>query len=274
MQEEFTNIVMLKALGFSLGKSRFSYTKLKILYQLHLHNKNILRGGWNHNHVSIDTLACHAGVSRDSVKRFIESDDSKWFVDIVHGKRTKRARFTTNSYFIKKEFVDIFSFLESQGFFKGFKSDNHIKWRKGFNNRLERWLLPLLEKGETLQSISDRISLVKEKLSTTKSTTVNVAKSTCTTNPRGLSSFTTPKEPNPVRISPLLEDIAKLENALRDRLFLKDWQIRSLLGNNTIGEVMFTTNQVLGWVDKGTKPRGAGLIWAQIKKNKAERRYL
>jgi len=272
MSEEFTNIVMLKYLGFSLGKTRFCYTKLQILYQFHLHNKNIKRGVWDHNCVSFDTLAKHAEVSRETAKRFVASEDSKMFVDIVHGKRTKHARFTSNSYYLKKEFVEIFDFLELHGFFKGYRSGDHVKWRKGFNNRLEKWLLPKLENGETLHSISSKLSLLKTKLSTTKRASVNEAKRACTTNPRGLSSFTTLKEPNPVRLSPVLEEFAKLDEALRTRLFLADWEIKALLGNNTLGELWFSTDQVLKWVDKGTKPRGAGILWAQIKKNRLQRR--
>ena len=268
-EEQFGNVVLLKYLGFDLGNKRMCYSQLKILYQLHLYSKNVERQVWNHVHVSLETFANHSGLSEKSVKRFLCSDKADLFVDIKRGKRTKRARFTSNAYYLKKEFVEIFSFLERFGFFKGYGSGDHVKWRKGFNSRLERWLLPTLESGKELSQICH----LKAKLSTTKRPAVEVAKRPCTTNPRGLSSFTTLKDLNPVRLNPILEDFSFLEEALRTRLSLKEWEIRALLGKNTLPEVWYCTNEVLRWIDTGTVPRGAGLIWSRLNKRRKERNY-
>lgn len=136
-------------------RARSSPTKIKILYHLFQLHKNIESGRWKENFQSKTRIAKSAGVGKKHFSEFVNSSDFALFGEVIH-------RYgTTNIYRLKKWVIDIFYFLEKKGMMKEFRN-SFEKWKKTFLERVDKWLIPLLQKGVTF------VNILMNKLSTKK----------------------------------------------------------------------------------------------------------
>lgn len=95
-------------------------------------------------------------ISRKAVTKFITGEGLVFF------KKTRRFQ-ATNIYKMHEWVIDVFRFFEKKGMMKGIMED-YDKWREVFLRRLNKWLLPLLEKGNTLKHILMNKICTKPKL--------------------------------------------------------------------------------------------------------------
>lgn len=151
-QNDTTNILTLKFLlqpciprGKKNLRIRSSPTQFKILTAIYQLRKNVLSKKWEKVAPGKAKIAKTARSSRDSVTRFINGTGLAFF------KKTTRFK-ATNLYDLEPWVVKCFQFFEKKGMMKGIIQDFE-KWRKTFLLRINKWLLPLLEKGFSLNDI-------------------------------------------------------------------------------------------------------------------------
>jgi hypothetical protein len=238
-------------------RKRSSFTPLEIVYQLYLYHKNVDRGRWVDIHPAKETIAAHCGVSRSSITNFINSKiiRTDLFFHVKRGKRIN-GRFEANQYALHPKIKKCFSFLERKGFFKGMKKDR-VQWRKWFNTRLEKWLIPLLEKGKSLDQILNRDLNRPSTKTDAKLATVKPAKLADTTLKDSLKDLTTLRHTNNPGVAPssILLEFQELEGQLRDRLFLPEYQVKSFLKSNSFNILSKAVSATIYWTEGEWKPR-------------------
>lgn len=242
---------------------RRSYSSFECLYQFHLYHKNLESGKWADIYTSKETIADHSGLCRATVTKFITSSESSLLLDVRKGIRRK-GKHSPNRYSLKPEIRQAMLFLERKGFFKGMK-ENRQKWRRWFDQRLEKWLIPLLEKGLSFSQILKGESSM---LSTAKIAAVKTPKIAATTL---RSSPTTHSHlDNPVVPPSFLQPIGYIYGTMRDRLQIPEWQIKSFILNNNLNMLTSCVKEADLQTRGNWKPdRMCAYLQAKINKRKS-----
>ena len=239
------SIYLIRHLGDAnlMGKRRkIRSSEIKILYQIHLYGKNIKRGKWNAVFPSRSTIASHAGISEESVKRFICSDHFKIF-----GSKQER-QGTSNIYHLKRWVVDLFDAFERVGMMKGF-STNFGQLRITFFKRLNMAFIPLIQKGHSLNEVMNKLSTKSPlKLPDQKS-----LKLPATTYPSD-RPFTTSYEyktkiENPT--IPVVNDFVAISRILFSRFHLKEGDINQVLGRYDLYHHKRAAREMNLWMQRG-----------------------
>lgn len=282
-QRQLETILLIKSLGDGKAnpfldkpkRKRISFTPLWIVYQIHLYQKNVDRGKWKDIHTMKETIAANAGISRTSVTNFFNSKiiGSDLFVGIARYLKRTKGKFQSNRYWLKEGIAEALHFLERKGFFKNFKSDP-VKWRKGFEARLESWLIPLLEKGLTLEQIFKGELSIRSQLSTAKLSVVEPPKLAYTTLPPE-ESFTTHRHlDNPVAIADFeIPEIGILHGKLI-RLDIPKWQIKNFMLHNSLSILSAATDNTIKMTNGGWQPdRMPALLQSNINRYEKRQRH-
>jgi len=93
-------------------RARSSPTKIKTLYHLFQLYKNVESGKWGAIYQGKERLSKNAGISKNHLSEFVNSEDFKIFGDIQHRKGK------TSIYRLKRWVVDAFHFFEKKGMMK------------------------------------------------------------------------------------------------------------------------------------------------------------
>lgn len=254
-------------------RKRASCTPIRILYQLYLYQKNVDRGAWKDIRTMKETIAKNAGISRTSVTNFLNSKlfGVDLFIGIAKYGRNK-GRFPANRYWLKPGIQGCLRVLEKKGFFRGIK-EGGIEWRRGFEKRIENWLIPLLEKGRTFEEI---LKVDANMLSTKKQAKLAAVKprKLADTTLSSKDSFTTQVDiNNPVaKPNTFILQFDDLHGKLRDRLYIPDWQIKIFMMQNAPVVLASAVNETLRWTSGDWKPeRMPALLQKRINEHRKRR---
>lgn len=262
---ELEAILFIKCLGDGKAnpflsdpkRKRTSFIPLEILYQIYLYQKNVDRGAWNDIHTMKETIARHVGCCRTSVTNFFNSKTIgvDIFVGVARYSKRLNGKFQANRYWLKPGIQQALQFLERKGFFKNMKKDR-VKWRKGFDNRLEKWLIPLLEKGLTFSQILKGDMNILSTKNEAKLAAVEARKMAYTTLPPE-DSFTTQRYINNPVAAPsfAIPEIAILHSKLKDRLHIPDWQIKNFMLTNPLCMLSAAVDETISWTSGEWQPK-------------------
>lgn len=249
LDNDHTKCLLIKNLVHSSmprnKRARDRITNIKILYGLYQLNKNKKSGKWKEVAPGKSRIGKTAKVSRKAVTRFINGDGLVFF------KKTSRFK-TTNIYEMEKWVVEFFEFFERKGMMKGFMNDFDV-WKKKFLKRLDKWLLPLLEKKFTLHQILMNKLSTKKELKGAYPPPLKGAgiKPTGSMNPIGIKT----KDEN---ADLGLQQSNEVAGILSSRLFLSGADIRQFLARNgasivkKAAEILCYRIEVLKWKPRST----------------------
>lgn len=276
-QQQLETLLLVKCLGDGKGnpflpkpkRKRISFTPLEILYQIFLYQKNVDRGKWTDIHTMKETIASHAGMCRTSITNFFNSKTlgTSFFVGVARNSKRQNGKFQSNRYWLKPGIKEVLIFLERKGFFKGIKKDR-LKWRKWFDNRLEKWLIPLLEKGLTLRQIFKGEMNILSTKKHAKLAVVEPAKLAYTTQ-----ELTTQRHlENPV-VSSLYAKFEDVQTKLEKRLQIPKWQIKIFTMRNSLGVLSLAVDNTIRMTNGDWQPkRMEALLQSNIKQYHARLR--
>jgi len=206
-------------------RARSAPTKIKLLYHLFQLHKNLRNHKWTSIYQGQKALSKGAKVGIKHLSEFINSPDFAIFGKVVHRKGT------TSQYELNSWVLHFFDFFEKKGMMKNFR-ENPAEWKRFFLKRFHKWLLPLLQSGNSLTQILMNKLSTKSKL---KGGDLNSLKGG-TIKPSG--SFIKPsgsKSKSECPPLPVIKDLLELDQTLKDRFKLRD-------GDRNISIKYFTLN--------------------------------
>lgn len=264
MTTELDTILFIKCLGDGKAnpflpepkRKRISFFPLEILYQIYLYQKNVDRGAWNDIHTMKETIAEHVGCSRTTVTNFFNSKTFgvDLFVGVARYSKRVNGKFQSNRYWLKPGIQEAMRILERKGFFKGMKKDR-LKWRKWFDERCEKWLIPLLEKGLSFSEILKGDANILSTKNKAKLAAVETRKVADTTLPPESSLYNTKvynDNGNPTLSVPL-QAAANVVGILRDVIHIGDQEIQKLMMNNSLNALSRAAKDTIDRLDSGDR---------------------
>lgn len=199
---------------------------LQAIYQITRTNENKGR----HSHYPSKELIAHvAGCGRRQVTEVINAEYFKEFCEVYRDYDIVKKRFKSNRYVLKQEVYEFFGLFWRSGMMKHYRT-NWDWWISDFKKRIYNWLIPLLDKGN---SVRDILETVMNKLSTKKG--LKGAADKCLKgadiNPTGLHKdyVLELNRENPVQSLPVFGELTMIGNQMANRFQIKEADINSIM---------------------------------------------
>jgi hypothetical protein len=232
----------------------------KILYQLHLLQKNVDRGKWCCVYPSTETIAKWADVSQRSVIYFINSTAATCFFKVRRGINK------SNKYFLNPWVHEMFELLERIGIMKNIKL-NFETWKKTFFKRIENALIPEFHKGLSVNEVMNKLSTkVKVKLHPKKAAKLHPTTLSGNTTHSG---FRYNSEEKQTQLYPALNDAINAAGLLGSRFKLQNGDINWLLKTQKLNDLKGGIRVADEWLKNGLLPQSPiRVMMSAIKKHK------
>lgn len=213
-----------------IKRIRCKTSYIQILNALYQMNKNTLgiKAKWEEVAPGKKRIADVARTTRKYVTQFINSSEFPLFCEKVIRPGA------THIYRLQQWVVDAFKFFEVKGMMKSF-IDDFDSWKTTFTKRMQKWLLPLIDKGHSLKEILMNKLSTKSKL---KGTPPDPLKGTPIKHPsvgRMGSSYEAPSDDIETKsgLSRILclKDLDKAAETLLDRFKIKEADVNWIINH-------------------------------------------
>lgn len=227
-----------------MQRARYKPVDFKILNAIYQLNKNIINNRWENISCGKRLIAKAAGVSVKAVTEFICGDGLVFFDKTLRHKKT-------NIYRLEPWVVEIFRFFEKTGMMKGVTKDFE-KWRENFLKRIKKWVLPLLEKGETFSSILVNNLSMKKRL---KGVDPKVLKGASIKSNRDNKAFQGSRSISEWPPDPILSKFSEIQDTLENKFHIVGGDLVFAMRSFSQNDLKRGIDTMEIWKKRGMEPR-------------------
>jgi hypothetical protein len=241
-QEQFFLIRYCAEPGLGSERKRLKKCFLRVLYQMHLLQKNVERGAWNSVFPAVATIAKWSGLSETAVHEVLRNPGFSIFCEIQDRPGH------TNVYRLKRWVFEFFKAFEKVGLMRGFLTDFNAFFKR-FCKRCDTWFSKIVESCQSINELMNKLS-TKPKLKVQGSESL---KTHPTTRP---GTFTTPRrvlEEDRKTPMPIVKEVSNLVESLRDRFKLQEREIHKTMNDFPLNEIKAGSRVVDSWMKRGMK---------------------